>query len=237
MSHSRTLILWDVGGTLIGKSRSGRLGYEEAVLKVLGLPVQPPMHTSGSTEFAIITSLLLQTGLSSDEARLMLEPVLAEVESLVAETRSGTDRDALPGVARMVKSLRDLGCFQTVATGNSRNKAMVRIQDAGIGDGIDLRAGAFGHETGSRSSIVQMARDRAGLIATGRRDGFARDRSVVVGDTPADVDAGKSNGFRTIGVATGTGTVQELESAGADLVVWDLDAGYGVVIDFVLGLE
>jgi phosphoglycolate phosphatase len=45
---------------------------------------------------------------------------------------------------------------------------------------------------------------------------------IIVGDTPRDVDCGRTNGCTTFAVATGRFGVEELRAAGADHVVADL---------------
>jgi len=46
--------------------------------------------------------------------------------------------------------------------------------------------------------------------------------TVLVGDTPLDVDAAHAAGARIVAVATGPYTARELEQAGADTVLDDL---------------
>ena len=45
--------------------------------------------------------------------------------------------------------------------------------------------------------------------------GVSPDEAVVIGDTPADMECGRSLGVRAIGVATGSYTVDELLRCGA----------------------
>ena len=52
---------------------------------------------------------------------------------------------------------------------------------------------------------------------------------LIIGDTPHDVDCAAANGCRSLGVATGWFTVDDLESAGADRVVDDLSDTAGLL--------
>jgi phosphoglycolate phosphatase-like HAD superfamily hydrolase len=45
----------------------------------------------------------------------------------------------------------------------------------------------------------------------------------VIGDTPRDIHAGREAGFRTVGVATSDYSADDLNSAGADLVLSDFE--------------
>ncbi|HEV2982782.1 MAG TPA: HAD hydrolase-like protein, partial [Vicinamibacterales bacterium] len=53
---------------------------------------------------------------------------------------------------------------------------------------------------------------------------FAPSESIVIGDTPLDVACAKAGGARSIAVATGNHTVDQLRAAGADVVFEDLSA-------------
>jgi phosphoglycolate phosphatase-like HAD superfamily hydrolase len=67
--------------------------------------------------------------------------------------------------------------------------------------------GAFAEDTGDRSSIAARA------LALARRAGPVADGGLfVIGDTPHDIDCASSIGARTIAVATGGYSLEELEA-------------------------
>jgi len=57
------------------------------------------------------------------------------------------------------------------------------------------------------------------VIYAAQQIGLEPDQCVMIGDTIVDVQAGKSAGAQTIAVLCGFGSYQELERAGADLIV------------------
>ena len=67
--------------------------------------------------------------------------------------------------------------------------------------------GAFAEDVGDRASIAVRALDLA--KQGGAVDG---DRVFVVGDTPHDVECARAIGARTIAVATGGYTIEELQA-------------------------
>lgn len=231
------LVLWDIGGTLIGKSKSGLLRYEDAAAQVLSLAVPPPLGTSGGTEFGIIVSMLTRVGLSEKDARLMVEPVLAEVEELAGDSSFlARDRDRLPGVVECLATLREMGLYQTLATGNSRKKALHKLTEAGVERFIDMRSAGFGDRSSDRARIIQVARMRAGIIVFRDSSAFSNRPTIVIGDTASDVDAARRCGALSVGVATGTASLAELEEAGATLAVDDLEAGLPAIVGLLLDL-
>jgi phosphoglycolate phosphatase-like HAD superfamily hydrolase len=63
---------------------------------------------------------------------------------------------------------------------------------------------------------------------------FVGSAIVVVGDTPFDIACGKLNGARTVAVATGPFSADELQAHAPDLVLPDL-ADTDAVLAAVLG--
>lgn len=54
--------------------------------------------------------------------------------------------------------------------------------------------------------------------------GVTKDRSVIVGDSPVDCEAGKRAGIATIGVEYGFRSRKELEDAGCDVIIKEVTA-------------
>jgi phosphoglycolate phosphatase-like HAD superfamily hydrolase len=48
---------------------------------------------------------------------------------------------------------------------------------------------------------------------------------LVIGDTPRDIEAGRAAGFRTVGVATGQYSADQLRDSGADLAIANFREG------------
>jgi phosphoglycolate phosphatase-like HAD superfamily hydrolase len=127
---------------------------------------------------------------------------------------------ALPGARDALASLADEPAFhQSVLTGNLRTVARIKLEVFELDAYLDLASGAYGDDDPNRSNLVALARRRAG-----ERTGvvFGGDATVLVGDTPKDVQAGLAAGVRVVGVATGKTSVQELQQAGAHDVASNL---------------
>ena len=84
----------------------------------------------------------------------------------------------------------------------------MKLRAAGI-DPTRFRVNAFGSDHENRPELPGIAQRRAsetlGLEIVG-------ERLVVIGDTPADIECGRSLGARAIGVASGHYTVEQLEA-------------------------
>ncbi|MBO0820183.1 MAG: HAD hydrolase-like protein [Nocardiopsaceae bacterium] len=123
----------------------------------------------------------------------------------------GPDRGRGPGRIR-----------QSVLTGNVRQLAEVKLAALDLLHGLDLCIGAYGDDHEVRAELVHVARRRARAVH-GRLPGdFADQATVVLGDTPLDVEAALAAGARAVGIATGRYPAADLAAAGAHAVLPDL---------------
>ena len=109
--------------------------------------------------------------------------------------------------------------ISSLLTGNCAENARTKLGVFGLDSAVDLEVGGYGSDALVRGELVAIAQAKAAS-----RDGFdpGRDVTVLVGDTPLDVEAGLTGGAYAIGVGTGRFTPSELRSAGADEAVADL---------------
>jgi phosphoglycolate phosphatase len=108
---------------------------------------------------------------------------------------------------------------QSLLTGNIRPLAEVKLGALGLTGHLDLDVGAYGDAHEVRSELVGPARRRAALAYGAEFGGPA---TVLVGDTPLDIEAAIVTGARAVGVATGGFSMAELARAGANAVLPDL---------------
>ncbi len=112
------------------------------------------------------------------------------------------------------------GCLvQSLLTGNVPALAEVKLGALGLTEHLDLAVGAYGDASEVRADLVLVARQRA---AQAYRCDFGGTATVLVGDTPLDVEAALTSGARAVAVATGRYSQAELTAAGAHAVLPDL---------------
>ncbi|MDG6108899.1 haloacid dehalogenase-like hydrolase [Dactylosporangium aurantiacum] len=220
------LVLWDVDHTLVDVDGLGREAYELAFLRRFGRPVahRPPM--AGRTDRAIAHDVLRLNGAPAGEEDLEALRVAAETAFEELAHLLPVRGRALPGA---LDALRTMAGVQSVLTGNLRRIAEVKLGPFGLIDHLDLDAGAYGWSHAVRANLVGIARSAA-------RRRYERDfdgrRTVLVGDTPLDVEAALLTGAGVVAVATGRYGADELRAAGAHAVLHDLSdtAGVGAAI-------
>lgn len=209
----RLLVLWDVDHTLIETRGVGRAIYERAFPAATGKPLAILASISGRTELDIMAeSLRLNDIEPTDEMITQLARALVRgYQDARDELR--TDGRALPGVEDTLASLAHTPTvYQSVLTGNLREVARIKLEVFDLAHYLDLDAGAYGDDDPERPKLVAIAQQRAA-----ERTGvmFDNDATVMIGDTPKDVEAGLAADVRVIGVATGKTSTQELRDIGA----------------------
>jgi phosphoglycolate phosphatase-like HAD superfamily hydrolase len=234
------LVLWDVDFTLVNTPGVGWRLYQLAFVQLYGreLPrVAGRADMAGRTDRAISLEVLRLAGVDDPRGQVSrFEAALTKVASSVTGqvTATGT---ALPGAQAALAAVAELGerepVWQSLLTGNVRAVAEVKLSPFGLTRHLDLDVGAYGDEHERRAELVTLARERASAAYGADFEGEA---TVLVGDTPLDVEAALTTGARAVGVATGRFTEDELAAAGAHAVLADL-ADTGQVLAAVLGAD
>ncbi len=209
---SGPVLLFDVDLTLVDTGGAGRSAMRHAFAE-LQLPTEPldSLVYDGRTDRAIFREALARVGLASDELERLYPLVLARyLERLPHELRARRGR-VLPGAKELLAHCREAGWRVGLATGNLRRGAELKLGHFGLWEAFT--GGGFGDDTEVRAEVVTAA-----LRELGVDDAPA----WVIGDTPRDVEAAHTAGVQAIAVATGRYTIEELEAAGADIVVASL---------------
>jgi phosphoglycolate phosphatase-like HAD superfamily hydrolase len=106
-----------------------------------------------------------------------------------------------------------------VLTGNLRDVARIKLEVFMLDTRLDLEASAYGDDHSERPKLVAIAQARASE-RTGTT--FDNPHTILIGDTPKDIEAGLTAGVRVIAVASGKSSAEELRSAGATIIIDDL---------------
>jgi len=209
------LVLWDVDYTLVAADGLGTRFYEVVFREMFGRELTAVAPKAGRTDRAIVGDTLALAGVPVSA----VDPFLAALARVAADDAVPGPVRPLPGAAAAIAALAAAGVRQSVLTGNIRPLAALKLERAGLRDHLDLAAGAYGDTHEVRAELVTAARAAAaGVYGTD----FSGPRTVLVGDTPLDVEAALATGARVVAVATGSYRAGELAGAGAEVVLPDL---------------
>jgi phosphoglycolate phosphatase len=221
------LVLWDVDHTLIENGGVSKETYLVAFEVLTGRPAEYRPDTEGRTDPEIMRNMLADHGmLFTQEYEACLFDAL---EQALASKHLRLKRigHALPGAREAILALREVpGVIQSVLTGNIQPNAFTKVSTFGLDKHLDFEVGGYGSDDIIRANLVAVAQDRARLKYSAV---FDRSNTVLIGDTPRDVEAGKRGGAAVVAVASGPYDLDHLMDAGADVVLVDLTDTPGVV--------
>ena len=213
------LFLWDIDGTLLrGAANVHRDAFAHAFNTVYDLPLSlNDIHTPGRTDTWLLLEALRRHGVEDGEARRHMPEAFRIMEQYVTDHPQNLRSRVLPGVQGVLDGLRRRGHVLGLLTGNLRGIAMEKMRQAGLASYFAV--GGFGEESATRSHLVAVALHDAGSNL-GRR--VEAEEVVIVGDTPLDVEAARLAGTRSVAVATGQYSSEQLREAQADTVLESL---------------
>jgi phosphoglycolate phosphatase len=200
-----TILFWDIDGTLLTTGKAGVPAWEEAVKEVIGHDFQlSSFRVAGLTDFQIAVRTFEMLGVDANEQTI--RRMVRRYEELLPESLPRKQGRVLPNVREILEVLNPRTDVRSyLLTGNTRGGARAKLTH------YDLFKyfpdGAFAEDASERAVIAARALELA------RRAGPVNDRAVfVVGDTPHDIHCANAIGARTVAVATGGYTLDELES-------------------------
>ena len=207
----RKLVLLDIDGTILRSGRAGRAAMERALHEVFGTPGDPDYLYDGKTDRQIIRETIRMTGLDDAEIDermdLTVDTYLRELEG---ELKARADEVKLfPGIRELVERVHAReDAVLGLLTGNVERGARLKLAAGGL-EFDQFVVNAFGSDHETRGELPAVAHRRM-------REMFGVDLAgqdvIVVGDTPADVQCGRTLGARAIGVATGRYSVADLNA-------------------------
>jgi phosphoglycolate phosphatase len=172
----------------------------------------------GRTDAGILTDAASAHGIPADSTELARFPQVY-LRHLTREIdKPGPRKGIMPGIRPLLDllSARD-DVHLALLTGNLAAAAQLKLEY------FDLwryfRGGAFGDDSPDRNRLLPRA---VAHVAQSGGPSVPASEAIVIGDTPLDVACARASGARSIGVATGSHSAEELRASGADVVFEDL---------------
>jgi phosphoglycolate phosphatase len=198
-----TVLFWDIDGTLLTTARGGMFAWDDGVKEITGKDFQlQTLRVPGLTDYQIAAKTCELLGL--DASAPLVERLVRRYEELLPTSLPRRTGHVLPNVREILEQLRGRADVRSyLLTGNTRGGAKAKLTHYGLIDFFP--EGAFAEDTRARATIAQRALELA--RATGP---VAEQDIFVIGDTPHDIECANAIGVRTIAVATGGYSVDEL---------------------------
>ncbi len=201
-----TVLFWDIDGTLLTTGRAGMFAWNDSVKEVTGrdFDLRTEVRTAGLTDYQIAVRTFEVVGVRPEPD--LLARLVRRYEELLPASLPLRVGAVLPNVREILERLRPRPDVRSyLLTGNTRGGARAKLTHYNLTEFFP--DGAFAEDPGDRSSIARRALELATRTAP-----VAEDRLFVIGDTPHDIECANAIGARTIAVATGGYTLDELQA-------------------------
>ncbi len=211
------LVLFDIDNTLLNGSECHKLAFNEGIKVAYGVETSiDTIDYLGMTDMEIIYEVLKIHGFVEQTVALKLQECIDIMADTFNKCAFNYQIKVLGGVKELLDKLITSRVIIGLVTGNIESIAWRKLQIAGLESYFSL--GGFGSEDIKRSNLIRLAIRRA----ADKFDFKFNDNVYVFGDTPRDIRAGKEARVKTVGVATGRFTKDQLKENGADTVFPDL---------------
>ena len=216
-NQNKRLLLFDIDGTLIHSGGAGVHALKLTLAERFGIADDlHDIEIAGMTDSGIVVSILKKHRIPATN-----ENIAAFLDSYVHFLSLELPRHEgklLPGVLELLEKLKSRPhLVLALLTGNVSRGAQLKLEHYGVWHFFEF--GAFADDHQDRNQLGSFALARA-KEKHGRE--FSATEIDVIGDTPRDIACGKAFGARTIAVATGTWSHEQLAEHQPDFLIDDL---------------
>jgi phosphoglycolate phosphatase len=222
----KSLFLFDLDWTLIYTGGAGVRALDYAFEKHFGIAAaMKHISPDGKTDPAIIREMI-RVHLKRDPQPGELEQLCnAYVDRLRVEVADGPGYIIMPGIPEILGELSEReDVVLGLGTGNLMEGAMVKLARADLMS--YFKFGGYGSDSEDRPEVLRIAVQRGEAVA-GQK--VAPERVFVIGDHVRDILAGQAIGARTVGVATGHITTEEMAKHNPHYIFNDLSDTHSIL--------
>jgi phosphoglycolate phosphatase-like HAD superfamily hydrolase len=213
----KTLLLWDIDGTLLTSGGAGMRALRTPLRELHNIQASlDDIDYAGRTDRHILRQIFTRYDLPISEENFtrFLDHYVATLPTELANPGAYI----LPGVpALLTAAAARPDITQALLTGNVQRGARAKLGFHGLWDFFPF--GAFADDSEHRNDLgphaLRRAREHTGVD-------FPPERIWVIGDTPHDIACGRIIGAQTLAVATGSHSIAALSAHAPTAVLADL---------------
>ena len=207
------LILWDIDGTLIESKSSKTDKHFRAFQLVTGGNENLNKDTAGMTDLQILFELLNSNNLKITN-KIKVE-FLMKINELTELGLSKEPSKLNPGVELMIDKTFKNGWINGLLTGNTPQRARMKLQNLNVFTKINFNYGYFGDNAKNRFVLLDNCLSKI--------NNLNETKIIVVGDTPLDIRTAQSRNLPVVALATGNYDVHELDKFKPTLLLSNLE--------------
>lgn len=207
MSEAHRTLYFDIDGTLMVARGAGRSAFTQAFEDVYDKLIDiSHINFAGATDLGVLQDLLREQELvtTPDQRIRFFERLAFHLETNLKKRPP----HLLPGVISFLQRVAPRWSFALV-TGNTRACSALKLRYTDLNPYFDIEMGGYGDDDACRNRIAALAIQRTGLPKQG----------YLLGDTPKDIRAAKSNHLKSVGLCTGAFTRAQLMLEKPDIIL------------------
>jgi phosphoglycolate phosphatase-like HAD superfamily hydrolase len=215
------LILFDIDGTLLVIDTLADLAFRAMTKDVYGLECSfKEISYAGMTDPRILEEVLKLRGIDNETIAACYDEAIEKYCTNFDYFARGNSYHITihPGVIPLLNTIKQMPEMRmAILTGNLEYTGWKKLELANLKHYFPF--GAFGSDSKVRAELVgialQRAEDTYGIT-------YKNKNVIIIGDSPHDVECGKSYGVTSIAVATGHSSAEELKKYAPDYLFNDL---------------
>ncbi len=217
----KILVLFDIDGTVLQmKQGISKDIFSKFLIELFGRDIHerqiPRFH--GMTDLQIIKEIAQNVNFPFERLETQLTENWQKLSEEFAKYCTKENIELLPGVAELIELLhKDSRVELGLLTGNIKQNAYAKLNVFDLGRFFPI--GAFGDDSYDRNELPRIAFERANEYYVNSE--FSEKNSMLTGDSPRDIECGKTNSIPVMAVATGWTSKDELAQLNPDYIFDD----------------
>ncbi len=202
------ILFWDIDGTLLKTAKAGLYAFEQVIKETFHIPFDFSTITAAGMTDYYIAHQVIEHATGREPVHSEISNLITRYEEILAYHLRLRQGHLTPSVKDILTHLHNQEDYVSLLlTGNTEIGAKTKLTHYGLADFFDFSKSAFCNNSFHRTEIATQALS----IVKEHYPTVSPDQIYVIGDTPNDIHCAKSIGARTIAVATGRYSVEELE--------------------------
>jgi phosphoglycolate phosphatase len=215
------LFLFDIDGTILTfKHYRSREIFSDMIFRLFKKRVkfENMPNFAGMTDLQILKEIAAEVDHPFDEIEFRIEQVWAD---MLPQFKKFTNVDhivLMPGIVEIIDYLKNCDNVSLgLCTGNFRENAYLKLSVFGLDKYFPF--GAFGSDHENRNELPPIAVSRANKFSQDHY--FDHTNTIIVGDSPRDIECAKANDMSCIITCTGYFSRDDLSVLNPDYLVND----------------
>jgi phosphoglycolate phosphatase len=206
----KKLVLFDIDGTILSfKKPHSKIIFHDVLLELFGLevPVEEMPDFTGKTDIQILKEIAQISCYDFNIIKNNINTVWLKMTKHFKTYCSIENILTFPGVIGLINNLNSSNnIYLGLLTGNYKQNAYLKLDVFNLSHYFPF--GAFGSDSDDRNQLPAIAIERANKYCNEKIFNFYN--TVIIGDSPLDIECARQNNIRNVIVATGSFSFEKL---------------------------